>query len=92
MQDAHELPRVSQLFPFDQGSIIKELLASGYNILPGGICFGLTQMLIAEALAKNGGLEKYLQRLAKIHYFIQTHGGIENYIARQENPSSGFQP
>ena len=85
MQDAHELPRVSQLFPFDQGYIIKELLAGSYNILPGGVCFGLTQMLIAEALAKNGGLEKYLQRLAKILYFIQTYGGIENYIERQES-------
>lgn len=84
MHDLHELPRVYQAFPRSQRPIIDALIARGYNLDAIGVCFGLTQMLIAEALTDNGGLEKYLQRLARIFYFAQVYGSIENYIALQE--------
>lgn len=84
MQDARESPRIFQHILLSQGPITEAITARGYNITPNGVCFGLTQMAIDESLAVEEGLEKYLQRLAKITYFISIYGSLEKFIAKQE--------
>ena len=93
MKGLHEIPFYCPMLPKSQLTIQNAMIKAGYHIPSYGACFGLTQMLILEALTSDAGLTRYAQRLAKINYYINVFGSLENYIEYQQNgcmPTSGF--